>query len=262
MAIAWASARRHWWTAVLGLLAAGLLMVVAYTFVMLSAASDQLGGLRAQQSAQSQVIGSLSSGLSTAESQLSEHGIKPLPPPPQQIIEQGQAGPAGAQGVQGAAGPSGLPGEPGPSGSPGATGPAGPTGPQGVPGASGAPGADGAAGPPGPPGPSGAPGASGSPGPACPTGYSLQPEKLNGHEVLVCEQPPSPSSSASSPVLPVPTAARAATTTKAAPHGSGAVLTSEVSTPAAAKPAGAPPQHSGLVLVLLNLVTLPRDRWL
>ncbi len=252
MAIAWARAQRHWWTAVLGLLAAGFLAVLLYVMVELSAASEQLDGLRAQQAAQSRTIGSLSSGLSTAESQLSEHGIKPLAPPPQQIIEQGQTGPAGAQGAVGpigATGPSGLPGPSGPSGAPGAAG------------ASGAPGADGAAGPPGPPGPPGAPGADGSPGPACPTGYTLAPESINGHDALVCEQPPSTSPSPSGSTLPVPTASPAAVrTTKATPRGSGSVLTSEVSTFAAATPAGAPSRRSGLVLMLLSVLKLPREQ--
>lgn len=255
MAIAWARAQRHWWTAVLGLLAAGFLAVLLYVMVELSAAAEQLDGLRAQQAAQSRTIGNLSSGLSTAESQLAEHGIKPLAPPPQQIIEQGQTGPAGAQGAVGPAGATG------PSGLPGPSGPSGPSGEPGVTGASGAPGADGVAGPSGPPGPSGAPGADGSPGPACPAGYTLAPENIHGHNALVCEQPPSSTSpSDATPSVPVPSPA-AARSTKHAASGSGSVLTSESSTPAGRAPP-APPQRSGLLLSLLSVLKLPRERWL
>jgi hypothetical protein len=257
MAIAWAKAQRHWWTAVLGLLTAGFLAVLIFMMVELSAASDQLDGLRSQQAAQSRVVGSLSSGLSTAESQLSEHGIKPLPPPPQQIIEQGQAGPPGAQG---AVGPAGLPGPPGPSGASGVPGPSGPSGPagpsgaQGATGASGAPGADGATGAPGPPGPSGAPGAAGSPGPACPTGYTLAPETIHGNNALVCEQVPSPSSSPPGSIpAPSPAAVR---NTAHAGRASAPVLRTESST----SPSPPPAHRSGLVLMLLSLLKLPREQ--
>jgi len=244
------------WSVLLGLLAASAVALGLFLMVKVSSASSQLDALRTQQSAQSQVIGDLSSGLSTAESQLKDHGIKPLAPPPQQIIEKGQAGPAGVQGAQG---PAGLPGPPGLSGVPGSAGPSGPSGPPGPSGASGAPGADGAAGPPGPAGPPGAPGANGSPGPACPTGYTPQPETINGHQAVVCEEPPSPSSSPSdSPPLPSasPVAVR---TTGRVSRGSAPVLTSESSTRVPAPPSA---PRSGLVLALLSLVKLPRDRWL
>lgn len=253
MAVMWARAQRHWWTAVLGLLAVGFLAVLLYVMVKLSAASDQLDGLRSQQASQARVIGSLSSGLSTAESQLAEHGIKPLAPPPQQIIEQGQAGPRGATG---ATGPAGLIG---PSGSPGPVGPSGPTGepgPSGPPGPTGASGTDGAAGPAGPQGPAGP---SGAPGPECPMGYTLAPESINGHDALVCEQP-APASSPSSDPLPSASPAAARTTTHAA-HTSTPALKSEVSTPAGHGPSG-PPRHSGLLLSLLSVLKLPRERWL
>ena len=256
MAIVWARAQRHWWTVVFGLLAVGFLAVLLYVMVELSAASDQLDGLRAQQAAQSRTIGSLSSGLSTAESQLAEHGIKPLAPPPQQIIEQGQAGP---RGETGATGPAGLIG---PSGSPGPSGPSGPTGepgPSGPMGAAGAPGADGATGPAGPQGPPGPSGADGAPGPACPTGYTLAPESINGHDALVCEQP-APTSSPTTDPLPSASPAAVRITTRAG-HTSAPALRSEVSTPAGHAPGG-PPQHSGLLLSLLSVLKLPRERWL
>lgn len=77
------------------LLGAGFLLLGAFMLERLSAAGDQLDGLRAQQTDQSKIIGNLSSGLTTAEQQLAQHGIKPLPPPPAQIIQQGAVGPPG-----------------------------------------------------------------------------------------------------------------------------------------------------------------------
>lgn len=76
-------------------LAAGFLLLGGYMLERLSAAGNQLDELRAQQIAQSRVISDLSSGLGTAEQQLTQHGIKPLPPPPGVIIQQGAAGPPG-----------------------------------------------------------------------------------------------------------------------------------------------------------------------
>lgn len=87
--------------------------------------------------------------------------------------------------------PSGPAGSPGASGAAGGQGPVGPAGPQGDQGPAGAQGAQ---------------GGQGAPGPACPSGYSQQPEVVNGHNALVCEQdaPPSPTPTPSDTSTPAP----------------------------------------------------------
>lgn len=131
----------------------------------------------------------------------------------------GPTGPAGATGAQGpppsdaqiaAAVEAWEQAHPAPSGP---TGPSGPPGPTGV----------GQTGPQGPPGPSGAPGASGasgapgSPGPACPGGYTPTPEKVNGHDAILCEQPTS-----APPSSPTPSGTATAAAYRAPAHMPGA----------------------------------------
>jgi len=127
--------------------------------------------LTEQQSAQSQVIRKLSSGLDTTRKQLQQHHVTPAAPPARAIVQQvpgaAAVGPPGAAGSAGSPGSPGAPGRPGPSGSPGAPGGAGAPGPSGAPGASGL---DGATGSPGPAGAEGSAGPVGPPGPAGPTG--------------------------------------------------------------------------------------------
>lgn len=130
----------------------------------------------------------------------------------------GPTGPVGATGAQGpppsdaqiaAAVEAWEQAHPAPSGPQGPSGPPGPTGPSGV-GQTGPQGPQGAPGSPGPSGPAG------SPGPACPSGYTPTPEKVNGHDAVVCEQPAS-SPSSPSPSGPLPTVARRTTTSAVGP---------------------------------------------
>jgi len=200
-------------TAALGL---GFVILGAFMLERLDAAGSQLTALRAQQASQSQVIDNLAGGLALTEQQLTSHGIKPLPPPPQTIIQQGAAGPPGpgpsdaqiaaavAEYLKAnppASGPAGAPGKDGAPASteqiaaaaarylaanPPAAGPPGPAGEAGPAGPTGDAGPAGPAGSPGPPGPAGAP------GPACPSGYSPQLETVNGHQAIVCEAAEAP----------------------------------------------------------------------
>lgn len=196
--------RRHWWNAVVAVLVAIVGIVLAFMLAELGAASQQLQGLRQQQTRQAQTISDLSVNLTGAQEQLKQHGISPSQPAPQQIIERIQAGPAGA------AGPSGAPGAPGPTGPAGPQGSAGAAGPTGAEGAAGPAGAEGQPGPPGPSGPAGEQGPPGSQGqtgptgpagPQCPDGYAAAPETINGHSAVVCEASGSgtPSSSPATP---------------------------------------------------------------
>lgn len=91
-----AVARRHWWTATVAVLAAVVLGLVVVMLAM-------IGNLSAQQARQAKAVTLLSSNLSSAQSQLREHGITPSQPPPAQIIAQ--AGPPGATGATGPQGP-------------------------------------------------------------------------------------------------------------------------------------------------------------
>lgn len=224
----------RWWGATLALGAVVLAALTVFLLLKVSTAASELDSLRAQQVSQDKVVGDLSTGLSMAESQLRQHGIEPVPPPPQTIIEQGATGPQGP-------GPSDaqvatavaayLLAHPAPAGPPPSVGvvsaavaqylqanpPA--AGKDGVPGAgpsdaqvaaavaaymsqhpapAGPAGPQGVAGPAGPAGPAGEEGPAGAPGPACPSGYVLTQESVNGHQALVCEAQPSPSPSASS----------------------------------------------------------------
>jgi len=209
----------------------GIAVAVALVLGALVYALIELGAASRQIAQQRKVEQALVVGLSGAQDQLKQHGVQPSQPPPAQIIAQagppGVAGAQGPEGKQGVVGPSGPPGPTGPAGSPGSPGATGPAGPSGAVGASGAPGSpgptgpvgeagpsgsagepgspgpsgpSGPAGPPGPSGASGASGAPGSPGPVCPSGYQPTPEKINGHDAVVCEQAPAspPPSTASS----------------------------------------------------------------
>jgi hypothetical protein len=236
--------RRRWFAAAMLLPAVLVVTLLVFLFSLVFSANSQLA-------AQKKTISDLALGLGAAEQQLTQHGIVPLPPPPQTIIQQGAAGPPGpgpsdaqvliavtaylqAHPLPTAPPPTTAqiaavvadylkanPPAPGRDGTPGAaatdaqvanavatylaahppaagpTGPAGPSGSQGPPGSAGASGEPGASGAPGQPGASGAPG---SPGPACPSGYTPTPEKVNGRDAIVCESPapsPTPSSSLS-----------------------------------------------------------------
>ena len=173
-------------------------------------------------------VGATGPGPSDAQVQaavqayLTAHPIAGQPPTSEQVAAvvtvymtqhpapSGAAGPTGAQGppptdAQIAAAvaaweqthpaPSGPPGPPGPSG----VGETGPQGPQGEPGS---------AGPSGP---------AGSPGPACPSGYQPTPEKINGHDAVVCEQTPLPSPSSPTPSGTATAAKRSSTRTTGEP---------------------------------------------
>lgn len=206
---------RGWQVAVaaLALTVAGL---VVFLLLKVASAADELETLRIQQATQSTIVSNLSAGLVTAEQQLAQHGIKPLPPPPATIIQQGATGPAGpgpsdaqiaaavtaylaahppAAGAQGApasdtqvtsAVNAYLAAHPPAAGT---VGPAGPPGPAGEPG------------PTGPSGPTGAQGPAGTSGPACPDGYIPTAETIRGTPAMICEQPaaPPPSSGGTSP---------------------------------------------------------------
>lgn len=121
----------------------------------------------------------------------------------EQLLDLGETprvGPAGEPGTIGDIGPRGPAGRDGDDGRDGrdgrdgitpacwfeatqCRGVAGAPGPAGVDGRDGVDGMDGASGVPGPPGPAGA---SGPPGPTCPAGYSLQPDRIRGEDVMVC----------------------------------------------------------------------------
>jgi len=146
---------------------AALALVVFIGWVLRTVnASNQR--LAEQQSAQSQVIRKLSSGLDTTRKQLQQHHVTPAAPPARTIVQQvpGAAGvgPPGAPGSAGSPGNPGAQGSPGPSGSPGSPGVPGPSGAPGTSGMAGAPGS------PGPVGPQGSAGPVGPTGPAGPTG--------------------------------------------------------------------------------------------
>jgi len=210
--------RDHWWPSAIVLLVIGGMFAVALVFSRLVDASDQLDTLRNQSDTQGRAIDQLSSSLAVTEGQLEEHSISPSAPPPAQII-QGIAGPQGMPGIAGSQGPSGAAG---PAGSPGAVGPSGPPGPSGAAGADGLAGSPGAPGPQGDQGPTGPQGPSGPPGPACPDGYQLTPEKINGHDAVVCEVIPSSSASASAtPAAPSPSPAASILLDKRSPSPGG-----------------------------------------
>lgn len=186
------------------LLLCGAIGIALLAYLLWGRHSDdrQIGALQEQQSADAARVALLASAEASARAQLLAHGISPSVAPPQEIIRE-IAGPAGSPGVQGAAGSSGPPGPQGKAGPPGPSGVAGLPGSPGPPGSPGAAGAPGTPGPEGSAGPSGPPGPEGPPGQNCPSGYSLQPETINGHNALVCEQnttgTPSPTPTTSAP---------------------------------------------------------------
>lgn len=252
-----ALARRHGWpvlVAVLVLFGFGLLLVMLVTSLDQRA---QLNQVEARSSAQDVTIRSLASGLATTEQQLLAHHISPSAAPPQVIIsaEPGVVGPAGAAGANGAAGSPGAqgsPGSPGVAGSPGAAGSPGPSGPAGPKGDAGATGPQG---PQGDQGPAGPQGAQGVPGPPCPDGYGQQPETINGHQALVCEQvtpsasaSASPSPSVSGSAAPTAGPAGGVTPTPAAPSPSPPSFLRPTAPTHAPGPSPSGP-HSGLLLL-------------
>jgi hypothetical protein len=227
--------RTRWLALTAAALAAGFVILGWFLLDRLGAAGEQLDALRAQQTSQARTIDGLAGSLTVAEQQLTAHGITPVPPPPQTIIRQGDAGPPGpgptdAQVLAAvaaylkanppAAGPPGPAGAAGPAGKDGATPstdqiaaavarylaanpPA--AGPAGAAGATGPSGPTGDPGPAGPAGASGPAGPAGASGPACPTGYSPQPESVNDHQALICETTPAPSPPTGKPSKPPPT---------------------------------------------------------
>lgn len=91
------SVRGQWWDVSKWAVGLGFAAVFAVALAWLGNASDQLNAQRAQIAAQNKAIANLSSGLSTTEQQLKQHGITPSAAPPAQIV-QGAAGPPGPQG--------------------------------------------------------------------------------------------------------------------------------------------------------------------
>jgi hypothetical protein len=87
--------KRHGVQGVEMLLAILVALLLWFLISRISTASSQLNGLRTQQTGQAKTISDLGAALGTAEQQLTQHGIKPLPPPPGVIIQQGTAGPPG-----------------------------------------------------------------------------------------------------------------------------------------------------------------------
>jgi hypothetical protein len=254
------------------ILAVAFIVLVGVMVAAYRAQSGRIAAHTRTEAAQQAEIDRFYGSLATAEAQLKAHGISPSVPPPAQIVKEvtGPAGPAGVPGAAGAAGPSGAAGSPGPVGSPGvpgspgpagASGPAGPQGPQGVAGQDGQPGAA------GPQGPQGEPG---SPGPNCPAGYSLQPEKINGHDAVVCEldtTSPTPSPSASptgaptAGAVPSDTATPATTTGMPAPTPPLPVVTPSVTVSALThtQPTPSPSgPHSGLLLLAPSYLPIGR----
>jgi hypothetical protein len=140
-----------------------LLLVVGIALLALRTAEQANRQLLQDKAAEATAIGQLSSALQTTQNQLKAHGVKPVAPPPTQIIQ----GVPGVQGLPGIPGPIGPSGPPGPSGSPGKVGPSGPAGPVGQTGAQGAAGVGetGATGPAGSSGPAGPAGPQGETGP-------------------------------------------------------------------------------------------------
>jgi hypothetical protein len=307
--------REHSGPLLLGALALVVLGVLIFMLLVMAGLREQLHQQGMDSAAQQQTITNLSSGLTTTEKQLEEHGIKPSAPPPSNLVV-GPPGPAGAAGpgpsdaqVQAAvdvylaahppaAGASAsdtqvldavtvylvahppAPGQnataaqistavaaymaanPAPSGPAGAAGPSGPAG---------NPGQDGSQGPVGPVGPPGQSGAPGSPGPNCPSGYSLQPEVINGHNALVCEQAPSPSTSSSPSASSTPTTTAAAGanpaaetlhTTQAPDSTPASPQPTASATTTAAKPASSPAAPASPLpraVLLLAVPLLRRD---
>lgn len=210
------------------LLLCGAIGIALLAYLLWGRHSDdrQIGALQEQQSADAARVALLASAEASARAQLLAHGISPAVAPPQEIIRE-VAGPAGSPGAQGAVGapgatgppgPQGKAGPPGPSGAAGLPGSPGPPGSSGAAGAPGSPGPQGSAGPGGPSGPEGPQGPTGPPGQTCPSGYSLQPETINGHNALVCEQnatgtpSPTPTTSTTSPPTAPQTSAPTPTT--------------------------------------------------
>lgn len=232
---------RHGWHlafGVVGLL--GLAVVVAIAWFGIEE-SGQLARLQSQSAGQQQTISSLSSGLTTTEQQLKNHGITPAAPPPDQLTA-GPAGPAGAPGpgpsdAQVQADVDGYLIEHPPSGTvpasevtsavavyleanPPAAGP-GPTqaqisdavatymaanpAPAGPAGAAGATGNTGAQGDPGVAGPAGPSGPQGDPGPD-PAGWTWTDPAGITYSCIEDDQTPAPhyTCSAESPVSPPP----------------------------------------------------------
>jgi Collagen triple helix repeat (20 copies) len=87
--------RRRWFQGVELLLVVAGGVLLWFLISQVSTASSQLNGLRTNQTAQAKTISDLGAALGAAEQQLTQHGIKPLPPPPGVIIQQGTAGPPG-----------------------------------------------------------------------------------------------------------------------------------------------------------------------
>lgn len=264
-------AAARWWPILMAFF--GLCFVLLGWFVIdkLHAASDQLDGLRAQQTSMNKVVSDLSAGLSTANQQLQQHGIKPLAPPPQQIIEQGAAGPPGP-------GPSDaqvlaavtlyleahpLPSAPPPSAQQISDAVAGfmkanpvPAGKDGSPATDAQvaaavasyvaahPPADGAPGPAGPTGPAG----TGVPGPAGPSG----PAGKDGESIT---GPPGPSGPAG------PACPSGYTPTPEKINGNNAVVCEQTTPPPTSAPGPSSPSPAGLAIpILFGWLTIPRDQ--
>jgi len=246
----------------------GLAVVTLLIFLILELgrASEQIKYLDSASTARDRAIAALASGDSQLRAQVTSLGGTPKVPSPQVVIS-GIAGAAGAQGlpgvngspgVAGSAGPVGSPGAPGPSGapgSPGMAGPSGPAGPQGVAGPQGEPGQQGV---------QGDQGIQGSPGPNCPDGYSLQPEVINGHDALVCEQPPSPTVSPSAGAQSAnPTGAAAPGRSPSPAATQGAVSPADAATltvASASAPAPVPPSTPAPRSALWPLEVFPLPR--
>lgn len=276
-----------------------LVLLFAFLIVKLARASDQIGALNQADVGRDRAIAALADAESSARDQIKALGGTPGVPPPQVVI----SGAAGPQGIQGP-GPSDVqvqsavdvylaqhppavdvsaaaldasvaayltqhPPAPGPPPSDAQVAsavatymaahpaPSGPPGPQGDPGV----------GQTGPPGPQGPAGPQGDPGPACPSGYNLTPETINGHQALVCEQPaasPSPSSSDSGTPTAGPTPSSSPTAPPSTPASSPAPppILAPLTTGAAVAPvtpAHMPhPPTSGLLPLVLGNLWLPR----
>jgi hypothetical protein len=209
--------RTRWLALTAAALAAGFVILGWFLLDRLGAAGEQLDALRAQQTSQARTIDGLAGSLTVAEQQLTAHGITPVPPPPQTIIRQGDAGPPGPGPTDAqvlAAVAAYLKANPPAAGPPGPAGAAGPAGKDGA-----TPSTDQiaaavarylaanppAAGPAGAAGATGSAGPAGASGPACPTGYSPQPESVNDHQALICETTPAPSPPTGKPSKPPPT---------------------------------------------------------
>jgi hypothetical protein len=271
--------RKHWFQGVELLLALAAGILLWFLISRISMASSQLDGLRTQQTVQAKTISDLGAALGTAEQQLTQHGIKPLAPPPQQIIQQGSIGPQGP-------GPSDaqvlaavtayltvhpLPAAPPPSSAQIAdavamylrTNPVLP-GRDGTPGAGPSsaqvaeavaaylaanPPAAGPSGPPGQAGPSGAPGASGADG-------------KDGKDGAVGTQGPAGKDGPNGAAGPAgPACPSGYTQTPETINGHQAVVCEQAASPSPSPSGPASPSPAGLAIpALFGWLTIPRDQ--